>query len=170
MDEPAAFANPYAAPTARVEQRQPADEFVLASRWARLGAYLLDAILAAICFGPGYYAFATASSADPTSKALMAAAVLAALAGTALLTYDIVRLHKHGQTLGKQWLGIRIVRSDGSRAGLGRLLALRIGAPILISAVPIFGRFFGLVDALFVLGDRRRCVHDHMADTIVVDA
>jgi uncharacterized RDD family membrane protein YckC len=42
--------------------------------------------------------------------------------------------------------------------------------PALISAIPKVGRFFGLIDALAIFTPERRCIHDYIADTIVVDA
>ena len=46
----------------------------------------------------------------------------------------------HAQTLGKRWLGVRILRSDGSRPTLSRVALLRELVPMLISAIPFVGR------------------------------
>jgi uncharacterized RDD family membrane protein YckC len=69
------------------------------------------------------------------------------------------------QTLGKLVLGIQIRRVDGSRADILRILLLRQLVPIMLSFIPLFG----LIDALFIFGDEQRCIHDLIADTIVVD-
>ena len=92
------------------------------------------------------------------------------LAWIGFAIYQLVMLYRHGQTLGKKILGIKIVRSDGSRAGLRRIVLLRYLVPGIIGAIPYVGFIFSLIDPLFIFGDEKRCVHDLMADTIVVDA
>jgi uncharacterized RDD family membrane protein YckC len=72
--------------------------------------------------------------------------------------------------VGKKLAGIRIVRSDGSRAGLRRIFLLRSVVPGVFGAIPLIGPFFSLIDTLFIFGEERRCVHDLIADTIVVNA
>jgi uncharacterized RDD family membrane protein YckC len=67
-------------------------------------------------------------------------------------------------------LGIKIVRNDGSRAGLGRIFWLRMFVPGLVGAIPLVGGLFGLIDPLFIFGEEKRCLHDLIADTIVVTA
>jgi len=63
-------------------------------------------------------------------------------------------------------LGIKVVRSDGTSIPLGRIFWLRNFLNALISIVP----FYGLIDALFIFGESRQCLHDKLADTIVVRA
>jgi len=159
-------ANPYAAPTARIEQHvEQTDSVVLASRGARLGAYLLNSTLFGLCFGAFIYAAILGRARTAEGLALLGAFI-----GVALIVVNLVMLHRSGQTIGKRIVGIKIVRSDGSRCGLGRLIALRFLVPVLISAIPKVGRFFGLIDALSIFNSERRCIHDYIADTIVVDA
>lgn len=159
-------ANPYAAPTSRVEQYvEHNDGVVLASRGARLGAHLLDTLLYGLCF-IGIIMAAVGAGAR-TAGAL---ALLGVLAGLGLFAANLVMLHRHGQSVGKRIVGIRIVRSDGSRCALGRIVGLRMGVPILISLIPFAGYVFGLLDPLSIFREERRCIHDHIADTIVVDA
>jgi len=88
--------------------------------------------------------------------------------GLGLFVYNLALLGQSGQTIGKQWLGIRIVRSDGSNADLGRVFGLRMFLPGLITAFA--GPLFSLPDALCIFGNEKRCIHDMMADTIVVVA
>lgn len=87
----------------------------------------------------------------------------------AVLVVNLVLLHRYGQTIGKRALGLRIVCSDGTRAPLGRIWWRRIVIPGLIGAVPLVGHVFALADAALVFTDRRRTIHDRIADTIVVD-
>ena len=62
------------------------------------------------------------------------------------------------------------LRSDGSRAGLARIFWLRNVVGALISWIPLAGGLYALVDLLWIFGGARRCVHDYIADTIVVNA
>lgn len=159
-------ANPYAAPTARIEQHvEQSGDFALASRGARLGAAIIDNVLFLLCFGA--FIFAALGRGPRTAGGL---AMLGVIVGVVLVVTNLVMLHRSGQSIGKRLVGIRIVRSDGSRCSLGRIVGLRILLPALMSAIPYIGRFFNLVDALAIFREERRCIHDHFADTIVVDA
>jgi len=58
-----------------------------------------------------------------------------------------------------------IVCSDGGPAGLGRTFGIRYPLTTLLGFAPPFSR----MAVRFVVADDRRCLHDHRADTIVVD-
>jgi uncharacterized RDD family membrane protein YckC len=77
-------------------------------------------------------------------------------------------LATRGQTVGKWCLGIRIVRSNGDPASLRRLLLLRWLPTCLVALLPGVGAWMWLVDPLFVFGRSRQCLHDLVADTLVV--
>ncbi len=79
-------------------------------------------------------------------------------------------LHTEGQTVGKKLLGLRIVRTNGERATLGRLLGLRYLVGWIIVMIPFVGAIYALVDCLMIFRESRKCVHDNIADTIVVKA
>jgi uncharacterized RDD family membrane protein YckC len=63
-------------------------------------------------------------------------------------------------------MGIKVVRKDGSKASLGRIFFLRNVVNIILAFIPLYG----LVDALLIFGESRQCIHDKIADTIVVKA
>jgi uncharacterized RDD family membrane protein YckC len=63
-------------------------------------------------------------------------------------------------------LGIKVVRTDGSPASVGRIFWLRNVVNGLIGIVPLYG----LVDVLFIFSESRQCLHDKIADTAVVKA
>ncbi|MBC5763693.1 RDD family protein [Ramlibacter albus] len=93
--------------------------------------------------------------------------------GLSFLLFSVVHgvpLARRGQTVGKMVLGIRIVRIDGSRASLGRLLGLRYGIGTLATVIPAIGQPYALVDALLIFRKSRRCLHDVIADTVVLKA
>ncbi len=72
-----------------------------------------------------------------------------------------------GQSLGKRWLKIRIVDAETQRVGgFSKNVLVRSVLNFILSFVPVYG----LVDVLFIFREDRRCVHDLMAGTIVVNA
>lgn len=76
-----------------------------------------------------------------------------------------------GQTIGKKLVNIKIVRSDGSPTTVSRILFLRLAPLQIVGAlIPIFGGLVGLVDILLIFRQSRQCLHDNIADTIVVKA
>lgn len=169
-----AIGNPYAAPAARVRDAVPFVEVASvepAQRWMRLVAVLLDM---AIVLVPTWMMGAVVESARrpfaQPSDGVKLFALLYLIGICIYVVVQLVMLHRNGQTMGKRLMGIRIVRSDGTRAGLGRIFLLRALLPNLIAAIPFVGLFFALIDALFIFADDRRCLHDRFADTIVVDA
>jgi uncharacterized RDD family membrane protein YckC len=84
------------------------------------------------------------------------------------LLIHVYFLASGGQTLGKRVLGLRIVRSDGSTASLQRLIGLRYGIGSLLMSVPAIGQLFGVVNALCIFRASKRCLHDQIADTVVI--
>jgi uncharacterized RDD family membrane protein YckC len=78
----------------------------------------------------------------------------------------ILFVSRNGQSIAKKMLGIKVVRSDGSPASLGRIFWLRNVVNTVLAFVP----FYGVVDALLIFGEARQCVHDKIADTIVIKA
>jgi uncharacterized RDD family membrane protein YckC len=184
--------NPYAPPRAAVDDVQGSSEVVeLAGRGARLGAAVVDILIGmAIMYGPLIVSgdlmrlmrvlrgesVATADLFNPTTWMIILVLLLvwAAVA--------IVLVHRNGQSVGKKLLGIKVVRSDGSRASLGRIFWLRNFVNSLIGMVagwvlvivllpsPLGSTLYALVDHLFIFGEKRQCLHDRIADTIVIKA
>jgi uncharacterized RDD family membrane protein YckC len=71
-----------------------------------------------------------------------------------------------GQSIAKKILGIKVVRSDGTSISLGRIFWLRNIVNGMLSIIPLYG----MIDVLFIFSESRQCVHDKLADTMVVKA
>lgn len=168
--------NPYEAPAApSLPPDLPFEASALskAERGTRFLAVLLDGLVYLGVAIPFIIAIAVAGGLghSPMGSGLaMAFLGLGGLAFLGIFIYNLVLLNSDGQTLGKRWMKVRIVRSSGERAGLGRIFWLRMFVPGLIGRIPLVGVIFALVDPLFIFGEERRCVHDMIADTIVVNA
>lgn len=171
--------NLYAAPEARIAETFAGhDGLSRAGRMARLLAVLIDSIiivipvLIAIAI-PAYQGYVQRASGQvATANGAVAGGFLIGLGllGIAYAIYQLYWLWKNGQTLGKKLMNIKIVRQDGSRAGLRRIFLMRMLLPGLIGAIPLVGGLFALIDPLFIFGEEKRCVHDMIADTIVINA
>lgn len=70
-------------------------------------------------------------------------------------------LSRYAATPGKMALGIRVVRSDGSQVSF-----LRGGCRVLATQLSAWLFYIGYLMALF--DDKKRTLHDHLCDTVVV--
>ena len=164
---PISAANIPAAPLAMVPG--PAIDPNLADRGARLGAVLLDAVIAFGFCLPGFIVLWTGGKDDNTMSTI--AFILIALGFLALAVIQIYLLSTKGQTLGKKVVGVKIVRyADSTNPGFVYACLLRAIVPSLISNIPFLGVIFALVDVCFIFGEERRCLHDLIAGTKVVNA
>jgi uncharacterized RDD family membrane protein YckC len=126
----------------------------LATRPQRLGAVVLDSLLTAVP-----YALATADPLPAPVKVLGGAGMLG------LLVLQLVWLTKRGQTVGKRILGIRVVLKDTLANGGFVTNVLKRG---LLNGLLNFIPLYFIVDSLFIFREDRRCVHDMIAATVVV--
>ncbi|TQF13714.1 RDD family protein [Myxococcus llanfairpwllgwyngyllgogerychwyrndrobwllllantysiliogogogochensis] len=134
----------------------------LATRRARLAASLVDG---AALLLPPLLLGVLRGLAIPEEEAMNAPVVYAP---ALLVLFVQVRLVRGtGASLGKRLLGIRVVRRDGRPAEVWRIALLRNALPLALCGY--FG-WLGLVDALFIVGEERRCLHDWVAGTRVVKA
>lgn len=174
--------NPYAPPTADVDQGLQAqvDDYVLADRGTRLGAVLIDGLLAVASLLPGFVLLVALAGFDNLDPARMLRNMEDGLLfvgigvmGLMALSFQIYQwylISTTGQSLAKRWLGIKIVRLDGSDVGFVNGVILRgwvIGA---IGNIPLIGGLVALINPLMIFGEERRCLHDHIASTRVVVA
>lgn len=159
--------NPFAPPVAKVEDAAPVSGEA-AGRDTRLVAAIIDTIVYfAVAYAVGLATGRSIYAEEDGSLAFMLANSLALAAFAAV---QALPLHRRGQSLGKMAVGIRIVRTDGSRASLVRLVGLRLVPFWAINMVPFVGWLVSLVDCLLIFRDSRRCLHDDIADTVVVRA
>ncbi len=160
-----ALADRYKAPEAfgtapvRVSHAQ-----TLASRASRLGAFLIDGILGIVVLLP---LMMSVTIFEPRSKAAESTFFLSFFSMIALGIYQMVLLSRDGQTLGKKAMKIRIVRSDdGGHPGFAEAVGFRLLVNGLIWMVP----GYALLDMVTIFSTERRCLHDRIAGTKVVEA
>jgi len=166
--------NPYAPPRAAVRDIvDPAARLVLADPGRRLGASVLDKVIAVAMVAGPFLLFGMAGAAASTPApesgpgAIVTLGLILSLVGLIAWLWLTLRfVIKNGQSIGKKILGIKVVRKDGTPVSLGRLIVLRNAVVWILAFIPLFT----FVDALCVFAESRQCIHDKIADTIVVVA
>jgi uncharacterized RDD family membrane protein YckC len=164
----------FAPPAAHVEDVAGASATLEhASRGARLGAMLIDHVMVLLGFAViGMFVYPSVFDDAPSDLTPMIAAMLlqAAIALGLYLLLNGWLLATRGQTIGKVALRIRVVRPDGSEGGFLRLFFVRYAASQMLYMIPLVGGLYALADCLAIFRDSHRCLHDNLADTIVVKA
>jgi uncharacterized RDD family membrane protein YckC len=147
-------------------------EGVPADRGTGLVAWILDGlILGAMVYLPLIMG-AVISGVSMNARGSAAAMLFGmggflALVGIVVWAWLTIKfVNANGQSIARKILGIKVVRTDGSPASLGRIFWLRNVVNALLGIIP----FYGLVDALLIFGEPRQCIHDKLADTIVIKA
>lgn len=166
--------NIYQAPQSEVTD-DTAGVSQLASRWARLGAAILDGFLIAIVTIPilmalGIFETAIASAQSGEAMSLQYTLMSAVMGIAAFFLLNGYLLAKKGQTVGKKLVNIRITDMDGSQVSFGKLIGLRYVPFWGVGYIPIIGSILALVNVLFIFRSDKRCVHDLIAGTQVINA
>ncbi|MGL0788439.1 RDD family protein [Xanthomonas translucens] len=176
-DAAAATHSPYAAPAATLgeEPRFVGDgEVVQAGFWKRTAAYLIDGMLVGIVSQViqfvimlGFFGFSglgggrTPDFSSASGILMLVLAYLVPLAMSALY-FGLFHASTKQATLGKMAIGIKVVRTDGSRISVGRGIGRYFG--FLLSSLTLF---IGFLMAAFT--ERKQALHDMLCDTLVVD-
>lgn len=145
-----------------------------ASLLARFFASMLDSIFTGCTFGLAFLMLVGAAAlgiieapgagTEPQIDiGVLAILSFAPLVGV-ILQWNLIATR--GQTVGKFVCCIRIVTMSGGLPGFVNGVILRNWVRVLLGAIP----FFGLIDILFIFGESRRCIHDLIAGTRVVNA
>jgi len=165
--------NPYAPPSALVEDIVAPDaELVPASRSSRLWAALIDGVIfSALVYLPVLLGLGLASGMGSEGSGMALLLFLPSCVGFAVWAYFTLKfVRANGQSIAKRWFGIKVVRRDGSPVSLGRIFWLRNVVNSALSGIPLVGWVYALADAATIFEESRRCLHDRLADTIVVVA
>ena len=165
--------NIYAPTEVRVDDVRADGDAELAGLLERLGAAIIDAlILGSILMLIIFLALPSIfMQPNPGIVASIGAGLLSAVIYFALYAAINGMFLVNGQTVGKKLVGIKIVRTDGTPATVARILFLRL-APLQLAGalIPVIGGIVGLVDVLLIFRQSRKCLHDNIADTIVIKA
>jgi len=162
------FVNPYQPPSPGVgyvmDLGAPPNAMNLADVGTRFIGAMIDGLLYLPVLIPGVLVAGFESSEDlsPLSIALLVLGIL----GLGILQCYLIATS--GQSIAKKILRIRIVRQDGSPVNFVHGVVLRSWLMAFLTNIPVFGAIIGLVDALMIFGNERRCLHDRIASTDVI--
>lgn len=157
---------------------QPQDTYEVeaATRLSRLGAVLVDGLVGFAPVGAILLMLPMLMLRGGTS-ALLILLGLSALVVVVVLITQIVLVARHGQTIGKKVLGIRMITSSGDIPSIWRVFFLRWLPFVVVAGVLEYmlklrgiGNLVHVVDALLIFQPNRRCLHDLLADTHVIKA
>jgi uncharacterized RDD family membrane protein YckC len=147
--------NPYAAPRTG-DVYSAASTQPLATRGSRFLARFLDGVIEMAPIAVGMILAMVMSSGDSPALVPMALGYLGALG---IWIYQTVKLIQTGQTLGKKWAGVKVVRLDGSLASFGNQFLRGL----------VFG-LLGIISIVFIFREDHRCLHDLAGETKVIAA
>ncbi|MEW6747963.1 MAG: RDD family protein [Planctomycetota bacterium] len=143
----------------------------LASRWKRLGGALIDGLLATAIIIPIMLATGVLQRAFGGEGMTIGEQVAFFIVGwVVFLILNGYLLLNRGQTMGKVAMKTKIVDLSGNLPNFGKILGLRYLILALVARIPFVGSLAGLVNALCIFGKERRCLHDYLAGTRVVEA
>lgn len=162
--------NPYSAPTSRGSDSVDSAIGEMASRKDRLLAAIVDTIILMVLVMPltwmlGFWELAREGG---TLSFGMTLGSLALGFGAYVLVNGRL-LARHGQTVGKRLLKIRIVSMQGEQLPLGKILLARHLPVQVASVIPGIGGLLAIIDVLFIFRQDQRCIHDQIAGTKVVN-
>lgn len=170
MYAPSPESNPYAAPThdggiPSATSDPYVDGLILASPGSRLWAHFMDGL---VMIPFGLLGFGLAWATEILHKSIYMGMALIYLPVLTMLAYQWYLVSTTGQTLGKGWAGIKIVKMDGTDVDFVSGVLVRSWAMAAIGLVPFLGAIAQLVNPFLVFAQDRRCLHDHLAGTQVI--
>ena len=161
--------NVYSTPEAELEVNDTQTLAHLASRWSRFWASILDSlILIAFMLILMYFTSFFAMMENGESEDLGYSLMLSAAGILFFLAINGYFLIRDGQTIGKKALGIKIVTMGNQQAKLSHL-SKRVAFNLLVPQIPVVGSVISIIDCLFIFRKSKRCLHDQIAGTQVVD-
>lgn len=139
----------------------------LASRWDRLWASIIDGLMIMAVTIPLIYF--TGGFDDSKEPSLVYLLLVTLVATAVFFLINGKLLASSGQTVGKRFLGIKIVALDGAKADVQPHLIKRYAFYMMIGVLPVIGTILSNINILFIFGKSKRCLHDHIAATKVID-
>jgi uncharacterized RDD family membrane protein YckC len=135
----------------------------LANRWKRLGAFLIDQVIVIVGLTLGWLVRLAGSD-------VVSGAVFWVWFG-AIGIVQIILLSTRGQSIGKMVVKVAIVdKTDKAPPGFVRAALIRQLPLMVINLfLPAWTLPCLLLDVLPIFGSARRCIHDRVAGTIVID-
>lgn len=140
-----------------------------AERLQRLFAAIIDAVISIVATVPLLLFFGAERFEAAQNEVDVELVVISFIYGVvSLIVIHGFFLHQYAQTIGKRYMNIRIENLDGTKASFSKILYLRFLPIGLIAQIPGIGPIIAIMDSLFIFRGDRRCIHDHIAGTRVM--
>lgn len=161
--------NVYSTPQSQLVDQVAAVDAPLASRWARLGASLIDSIIMMIVLVPVMYLTGGFDGImEGVKPGFVYSLGMGLLGFVVFFAVNYKFLVTSGQTVGKKVLEIKIVDLNGNVPLFQSQLLIRYAVYLLPGQIPVVGQFISIINILFIFGKEKRCIHDLIAKTKVV--
>jgi len=131
----------------------------IAGAWRRFGALIIDGLVL-LPLSIAYIILAGAS--PPTGKGFLLRLVLFAIPW--VLYEGLMLAHRHGQTLGKKAVGLKVVNADGSEITPAQAWKRALSRQVMSITYVL-----GIIDVLMIFSAQRRTLHDRFGKTLVVN-
>jgi uncharacterized RDD family membrane protein YckC len=138
---------------------------LVCSRWKRFFGAMIDAVagITAMLAGLLLAVLMRAIGGNGSDLSLMVVALtIPAMLGTC----QCYMIATEGRTIGKYCVKSKIVNLVGQPPGFFQGIVMRIFAVALLGIIPLFG----LINILWIFNEPKRCLHDYIAGTYVIDA
>ena len=162
------------------ELNQEEQVFTLGGKVERLAAYIIDSLIAFLSMIPLGSQFFTAvndfsaGSIESINSLTIENTNNFTLGIFLIILQFIIQgylITTRGQSIGKIVMSLRIVNSiDGTNPGFIKAFLVRFILTQIITSIPYIGFIYIFADPLFIFRSDRRCIHDLMANTIVVES
>jgi uncharacterized RDD family membrane protein YckC len=157
--------NPYQAPAAFGYTAPRSYHDRLASRGRRFLGALVDSLFLMLGAAPGFVLMIATADSNEEMSTLGLVLLFGGMLVVGIINW--VMIANSGQSIAKRLLGMQIIKIDtGELPGFLHGVVLRSWVPAAINQVC---NLFSLIDALWIFGEERRCLHDLIAQTIVID-
>jgi uncharacterized RDD family membrane protein YckC len=143
------------------------DEMRYAGFWIRFVAAFIDAVILGIVGIPfqlllGFGLVGVAAHHQQQPEIIASARLLLMLISTIIgLGYEIFFIRRYNATPGKLALGLKLVRADGTKLSIGRIIGRHFAK--LVSAL-----LFCIGYLIAAWDSEKRALHDHLCDTRVI--
>ncbi|HAT8558672.1 TPA: RDD family protein [Vibrio vulnificus] len=147
--------------------------YLLASRWSRVGAAIIDSVVLGIVMLPLAYftgGFDGLAQDPPVEPSFSYQLVMALLGFSLYCVVNWKLLGQSGQTVGKKAMKIKVVNIDGSQAKVQDLVFKRYAFMVFISYIPLVGGILNLINLIMIFGKQKRELHDRVAKTRVISS
>lgn len=162
--------NPYQTPTAEPAPAAADSAASLAGRGQRLAGALIDTLASLVIIGPMlYFSGAWATMMETGTLDLVGTLTWFIIGEVVFLALQGYLLFNRQQTIGKWLLNMKIVGIEQDPVSAGKLYGVRYLLMHVLAQIPVLNLAM-IVDPLLIFRKDKRCLHDLLAGTQVIEA